>query len=144
MPSFALRMPVVRPALSIRKRFATARPAASSAELLMRRPEVKRARVFCNPILVLSNWAWEFKDEMLVTTEKLIEISSVILVCPAILAGAFCYFRPGSIGPPWTAQSVYRTPLSRTLRKRAVPSQNQHCGVLILGGNCYPRLLAPC
>jgi hypothetical protein len=82
MASLAARIPTWSPALSIRKRFAIARPAASSAALLIRKPEVKRAKVVCNDTLVRSNWDWEFKDEILVTTEKLIEfISSVISVC---------------------------------------------------------------
>ena len=34
---------------------------------------------------------------------------------PAILAGAFVFIRPGSIGPPWTSQTMYRAPASETL-----------------------------
>ena len=69
--SLAFRTPTVKIATSDRNLFATARPAASSPELLMRRPLESRAKVRCRPKLVLASSAWAFTEPILLTTEKL-------------------------------------------------------------------------
>src|SRR5947209_20229754 len=99
----------------MRKRFATAIPAASSPALLIRRPDDNRVRVCCSPKLVLSNWACAFKDERFVTTEKLIGfLFRDLFICRPSFAGALnvpSWF----YGPPWTTQALYRASAAATL-----------------------------
>src|SRR2546422_2666231 len=115
MASFAFRIPTCSPALSMRKRFATAKPAASSPALLIRRPDDNRVRVCCSPTLVLSNWACAFKDARFVTTEKLIgfllreSISLPTILCRRFIVPSWFD------GPPWTPQALYRASASGTL-----------------------------
>jgi len=49
---------------------ATANPAASSPDLLMRRPLDNRFNACCRPMLVVARFACAFADAMLLTTEN--------------------------------------------------------------------------
>src|SRR5262245_17442559 len=69
-PSFAFMMPWFRTATFDRYELATARPAASSPDWLMRRPLDRRDSVFCKWTLVLARLACAFCAEMLLTTEN--------------------------------------------------------------------------
>src|SRR5262245_56884461 len=119
MPSLAARIPTARPALSIRKRFATARPAASSAAVLIRKPELKRASVVSRPHCVFVNWACAFNDARLVTTEKPIDLLLRDFYCltpswSAILEEN----RPGDRPNYWTPLGYVSSPLRGNFRKK--------------------------
>src|SRR5579862_1020650 len=87
-PSLALRMPWLSTCTFDRSELATARPAASSPELLMRRPLDRRVRDVRSPLLLLTRLAWAFADAMLLTTEKDAMCHSSLKLRPAsLLAG---------------------------------------------------------
>ena len=69
-PSFALRMPWFSTATFDRNVFATARPAASSPELLMRRPLDRRVSAVCRLPCVARRFDCAFAAEILLTTEN--------------------------------------------------------------------------
>src|SRR5437764_10936252 len=67
-------MPTVKLVLSSMSRFAIASPAASSAELLILKPELNLCSVVCKAVLVLPNAACELREAKFVFTEKLIVV----------------------------------------------------------------------
>ena len=69
-PSAAFRMPCRNTAMSDRKRLAIANPAASSAEELIRKPEVNLVIVRCCRLFVLMRFSWAIKEDTLVTMEN--------------------------------------------------------------------------
>jgi len=62
MPSLALRAAWLRPLICDVNRSAIARPAASSAALLMRRPEDRRAMAVCNSFCVRFELRWAVSE----------------------------------------------------------------------------------
>ena len=78
MPSFALREDWSSAVMLACSPSASARPAASSAPLLMRDPEDNRNSVFCSPAWVMLNWLCAAIADALF--KILIDISVLLLV----------------------------------------------------------------
>jgi hypothetical protein len=64
-PSFAFRADCVRAVMLARNPSAIARPAASSAPLLMRDPDESRNSVLCKFEPVIASWFWAARDGIL-------------------------------------------------------------------------------
>src|SRR5258708_15808833 len=67
MPSFTFCTDWFRAAMLAFRPLAMARPAASSAPLLMREPEDSWKRVFCRLVLVMLTWFCAINEEMLLS-----------------------------------------------------------------------------
>src|SRR5271165_1599551 len=105
-PSFALRADCVKAVMLAWRPSAIARPAASSAPVLMREPDDNWKRAFCRLLLVIVNWFCAASDAVLFRT--LSDILDFSLVVWLRHAGTLFVFT-GHIGR-WPCRFSYQWP----------------------------------